>query len=251
MSLAVFAGICTGLVAGAGTWCVMHIRTTHWVPARWAKLGVVAITAGLVVGLASGWVALGAVTALTLGLCLPELSVARAAARRPALLEALATWVECIRAELAASSNWRASLSRANVPALLRPIAAKDMGLDDALALTEAVGGTEASLVAAALRLAASASVARATNVLGDAATAMRRRASAQRAVAATRRTSQVAALGAAAVALVGLVFAARSVLPEVGSHVYNGTTGQLVLGALCTPLVGGLVILSRSARAL
>ncbi|MGH9132033.1 MAG: hypothetical protein ACRDWV_10275 [Acidimicrobiales bacterium] len=251
MSVAIFAGICAGLVAGVGTWAVMRIQSAHWVPGRWAKLGLIAIAGGVVVGLASGWVALGAVTALTLALCLPELSAARAAARRPATLEALATWVESIRSELSASSNWRSSLARANVPAALRPIAAKKMGLEAALALTQAVGGTEATLVAAALRLAASASVARASDVLGDAATAMRRRATAGRAVAATRRTSQVAALGATGVALAGLVFAARAVLPEVGAHVYAGAGGQLILGLLCLPLMGGLVILSRSARPL
>ncbi|MGH9128933.1 MAG: hypothetical protein ACRDY2_08200 [Acidimicrobiales bacterium] len=251
MSLVIFAGICAGLVAGVGIWAVMHIQTTHWVPARWSKLGLVAIAGGVVVALASGWVALGVITALTLALCLPELSAARAAARRPATLEALATWVESIRSELAASANWRAALARANVPATLRSIAAKEMGLEAALALTEAVGGTEAALVGMALRLAASASVARASHVLGDAATAMRRRATAQRAVAATRRTSQVAALGAAGVAVAGLVFAARTVLPEVGAHVYSGAGGQLVLGLLCLPLMGGLVILSRSARPL
>lgn len=245
------AGVCTAVVAGVGAWCVVHLRTARLAMRRPTKVGVAALLGGVVVALASGWVALGVVSAIGLGLCLPGLATARIASRRPALLDGLAAWVESIRSELVGGTAWHKVWGRATVPAVLRPLAAGPMDLSRALAMTEAVGGPEAELLGEALSLAATAEAARAEEMLAAVAAAMRRRAGAQREVAATRRSTQVAALAAAGVAFVGMIFVARVVFPQVAAHTYASLGGQVVLGVLCAPMLVGLAILSRSGAAL
>lgn len=246
-----FAGICAGAVAGGGTWLALNVHRVRLASSKPVRVGAIAVVGGVVVGLASGWVAMGVVSVIALAICLPGVSAARLAARRPALLEGLAAWVDSIRSELSASKNWRNALERATVPSVLRPLSPRPVRLEDALAIVESVGGTEAELLGAALRLASTAAVGHAGEMLASVSGSLRHHAAAQREVAATRRTSQVAAVAAAAVAFLGLIFAARAVLPVVSSHAYADAHGQVILGLLCLPMLVGLVILARSTAAL
>lgn len=232
-----------------------YVRGAHVDRPRILRIGL-ALAAGVLTGLATGWV-VGAVLAALAVSALPRLLGRDPGhARRVARIEAIATWTEMLRDTLTAAAGLnQAILATAPLapPAIRTEIGDLAAGLENGERLAPALRALAArladptgDLVIAALVLAAEHHARHLADLLGSLAHAAREQASMRLRVEAGRartRTSVRVIVGTTLAFATGLVVLNRDYLSA-----YDTTTGQVVLLAIGVLFGLGFTWLARIA---
>jgi Flp pilus assembly protein TadB len=264
---AAFAVAVAVLAAGA-TWLAGHrpwqARTRRSGPGRdRVVIGAgAAVAAGMAVWLLTGWPVAGAWSALG-GWAIPGWVLrARAHEAELAQADALATWIEALRARLAAGAN----LAEALVDACAEPpreLADELRGLGRALGapmmtagriagdtVLERWGQTMAGpgrVAAAVLTVAWRAPAGDVNQMLGALADQLRSRAAAGRRIERERGRVRMATWAIAGLALAVVVFGARADRALFSYYTHPG--GEVVLAVAGALMAGGLASLARMDR--
>ena len=219
------------------------------------RLGL-AVGAGVIVGLATGWL-VAAVAAAMFGAVAPELlGGSRARQAETDRIEAVAAWVELLRDTLAGAAGIEQAIM-ASAAAAPAPIRAQVTGLAVRLererlvpalrAFADELADPTVDLVVVALTLASQRRARRLGELLGALAQATRDRATMRLRVEASRarlRTSVRVIVGTTLGVMAGLVVLNRGYLSP-----YDSALGQLVLGLVAFLLAAAMWWLARLGR--
>ncbi len=260
------------LLCGAGVGLGVVLIVVGWRGAARPRLGVrrsltvrvqrpvlrlgLAVGAGVIVGLATGWL-VAAVAAAMFGAVAPELlGGSRARQAETDRIEAVAAWVELLRDTLAGAAGIEQAIT-ASAAAAPAPIRAEVTGLAVRLererlvpalrAFADELADPTVDLVVVALTLASQRRARRLGDLLGTLAQATRDRATMRLRVEASRarlRTSVRVIIGTTLAVMAALVVLNRGYLSP-----YDSALGQLVLGLVAFLFAAAMWWLGRLGR--
>jgi tight adherence protein B len=218
---------------------------------------VVAVTAGLVVAVLTGWPVAGALTGLAAVMLPGMLGPDRAGQRAIARVEAIAGWTELLGSTLTGAAGLQQTIAataalapepiRSEVTTLAGRIRAGRRPADALRAFADDLADPTGDLVVAALLLAVDRPGANLAALLGELAGHAREQVAMRQRVAASRarlRTGARIIIGLTAAMLLGLVVFNREWM-----QVYSSFAGQLAMLAAAGFFAAGLYGLARMSR--
>jgi Flp pilus assembly protein TadB len=245
-----------GLVLAADGWRRRAPAATPPPPGRWrrglpgsAPRLALAVAAGLVVAVVTGWPVAGALTGLAAVMLPGMLGPDRAGQKAIARVEAIAGWTELLRSTLAAAAGLQQTIAataalapepiRGEVTVLAERIRAGRRPADALRAFADDLDDPTGDLVVAALLLAADRPGANLAELLGELAGHAREQVAMRHRVAASRARLRTAAriiTGLTVAMLLGLVVFNREWM-----DVYGTAAGQLAMLTAAAFFAAGL----------